>query len=104
MMELIDRNALKKCAYDSEQWYGNRKGFHNQMVVDVEDIDDAPIIDAVPVVCAHWICTDETFNIWRCSSCREEWTLNDGTPKDNNMNYCFNCGSRMDGKDGEHDG
>lgn len=64
-----------------------------------------PSIDSVPVVHGHWICTDETFNIWRCSSCREEWTLNDGTPKDNNMNYCFNCGATMDEqKEGYSDG
>ena len=31
-----------------------------------------------------------------CSACGETWTLIDGTPKDNNMFYCPNCGAQMD--------
>ena len=32
---------------------------------------------------------------WVCSVCGEPWTLIDGTPKENNMNYCPNCGAKM---------
>lgn len=32
-----------------------------------------------------------------CSVCGEEWHLEDGTPQQNNMNFCPRCGSRMDG-------
>ena len=35
---------------------------------------------------------------WVCSVCGEPWTLIDGTPKENNMNFCPNCGSRMRGE------
>lgn len=37
-------------------------------------------------------CDDPTF---RCSVCGEEYELLEGTPIDNGMNYCPNCGSRM---------
>lgn len=35
---------------------------------------------------------------YRCSVCSEEWYLEDGKPKDNNMNFCPRCGARMDGE------
>lgn len=43
---------------------------------------------------------------FECSICGEPWELFAGEPKDNNMNYCPKCGSRMSGtklieKDGE---
>ena len=38
---------------------------------------------------------------YRCSVCNEEWLLNDGKPKDNNMNFCPQCGSRMGGDKNE---
>ena len=37
---------------------------------------------------------------WVCSVCGEPWTLIDGTPKENNMNYCPNCGAKMEVQDG----
>ena len=35
---------------------------------------------------------------WVCSVCGEPWTLIDGTPKENNMNFCPNCGAKMNGE------
>lgn len=29
------------------------------------------------------------------SSCGRSWTLIDGTPKDNSMDYCHGCGARV---------
>lgn len=34
---------------------------------------------------------------YRCSVCGEEWYLEDGTPKQNNMNFCPRCGADMRG-------
>ena len=34
---------------------------------------------------------------YECSNCGEPWFLSAGTPKDNNMNYCPNCGAWMVG-------
>lgn len=36
-----------------------------------------------------------------CSVCGEEWHLEDGTPQQNHMNFCPQCGARMDLKEGE---
>lgn len=33
---------------------------------------------------------------YECSVCGEAWTFIDGTPKDNNANYCPMCGARME--------
>lgn len=57
-----------------------------------------PSADVEPVVHARWICIgDIDENIYECSRCHEIWCLNDGAPKENNMNYCSNCGAKMDG-------
>lgn len=34
---------------------------------------------------------------YECSNCGEPWFLSAGTPKDNNMNFCPNCGADMRG-------
>lgn len=34
---------------------------------------------------------------YRCSVCGEEWHLEDGTPQQNNMNFCPRCGADMSG-------
>ena len=34
---------------------------------------------------------------YECSNCGEPWELMAGTPKDNNMNFCPNCGADMRG-------
>lgn len=44
-----------------------------------------------------WLNGEETFDdsTYICSVCNQPWTLMVGEPKDNNMNYCPNCGSKM---------
>ena len=58
-------------------------------------IDEQPIVEAKPVVHGEWISFDEEANGWQCSRCGNVWQLNSGTPKENNMNFCTNCGARM---------
>lgn len=36
---------------------------------------------------------------FRCSSCQMEFVLLEGTPEDNEYNFCPNCGARMKGGD-----
>ena len=66
-----------------------------------------PTVDAVPVVHGEWIETEMGYDdyAWVCTVCGEPWVLNAGTPSENDMNYCPNCGAKMDGerKDGEHE-
>ena len=46
--------------------------------------------------CGKWILhIDEETNAWECSLCHEVYQLMDGTPEENYMNYCHNCGARM---------
>ena len=32
---------------------------------------------------------------WKCPSCKEYWALMDGTPQDNEYNFCPKCGQAL---------
>lgn len=38
---------------------------------------------------------DDDINTWECSNCKNWWQLTYGTPKDNKMEYCPYCGSKI---------
>ena len=68
--------------------------------------DRIPSADVAPVRHGRWNeespdCLDGD-SVYVCSVCGETWTLIEGTPLDNNMHYCPNCGAKMDG--GKEDG
>ena len=88
-MELIDRKALKNaliplwnCRSDSE--------FANKDVW--REIENAPTIDAVPVVHGEWIeiSDDPLHGLKKCSNCGELSCCL--------ANYCPDCGAKMDGE------
>lgn len=84
-MRLIDADALKLADFQD---------FSNTDVMYA--IDHTPTIGLVKR--GKWTQTsafDEDANIYVCSECDEPWTLINGTPRENNMNYCPNCGARM---------
>jgi hypothetical protein len=82
-MRLIDADKL-------DWWYKGRNIRHV--------IDDAPTVDAVPVVHGRW--SDAGFGElpkhapygWACSACG-------GISFNNEYIYCPNCGAKMDGGD-----
>lgn len=78
---MIDANALGRDAFHIKQW---GKGI--RCVVDWDDIEAAPTVDAVEVVHGRWIWRGGCFH---CSNCK---TSNDHTPA-----YCEGCGAMMDG-------
>ena len=56
-----------------------------------------PTIEATPIRHGHWIDNDDIdFPCYTCSACHCEWVCYDGTPEDNNMRYCPECGAKMD--------
>lgn len=61
-------------------------------------LQNSEMEDVAPVVHAHWIEEDDGWEnpYWTCSHCREPWWLEEGTPEDNNMFFCMNCGAKMD--------
>jgi hypothetical protein len=78
-------------------------GFGNNKYVPLRTIEQAEVVDAVPVVHGYWVFPTviggRTWNIPHCSAC-------DGVPcgTDENTKYCSICGAKMDLKDGENNG
>ncbi len=57
-----------------------------------------PTVDAIPVKHGKWI-ENKGFDgdcYYTCSVCHCDWTTIDGTPTENNMRYCPECGAKMD--------
>lgn len=100
-MRLIDADALKEAMYyeafetdsDMQRWDG---GCWIQYEMFENAINSAPTIDTVKH--GKWQATDDGWDgiYYVCSECGCPWTLIDGTPYDNGMNYCPNCGKKMD--------
>lgn len=85
-MRLIDAEALLEEAWDVDC----RCGY--VQVVDVGSIEEAPTIEAKPVVHAHW--ENEHLNRYGhlchcCSNCGFSASHKD-------KNWCANCGAQMD--------
>lgn len=73
---------------------------NNQKVktIDANDIARFPTIDAAPVKHGKWIENEGLDGdcYYTCSVCHCDWTTIDGTPTENNMRYCPECGAKMD--------
>lgn len=63
-------------------------------------MENAPAVEAVPVVHAMWVEeTDHSYH-WHCSKCKQVWGMTKYF-----MKYCPNCGAKMDGeRKNEQDG
>ena len=86
-MRLIDADAFLERMSRTDRFFGV-----------VFDINDAPTVDAVPVVHGRWLTWEEQFpgrtprkksglGVF-CSACHNH--------ADNMFNYCPNCGAKMD--------
>ena len=62
-------------------------------------MEEAPTADVAEVKRGKWIEKEEVYGdvYYTCSNCNNDWTTIDGTPQENFMNYCPNCGAKMDG-------
>lgn len=61
-------------------------------------VEDMPTADVRENEYGEWMYKPEIYDedTWECSKCGEPWTLNYGTPQENNMNYCPNCGAKIE--------
>lgn len=86
--DLISRKALlERIKEDAPWWWQN---FHSYLIVDM--LKEAPVIEAEPVRHGKW---EDNAYIWKCGSCHKWLLVEDG---DADMNYCPNCGAKMDGR------
>ena len=76
----------------------HNRGFYPAMVSSA--IKNTPTADVVEVRHGEWIEKDDGFGgvYYDCTACGCSWTTIDGTPFDNNMKYCPECGAKMDGE------
>ena len=107
-MRLIDANGLQREYIAERRRTSPMHKYQNRIVVVVraENVDNAPTIDAVPVVHARWV-KDRERNTY-CSHCEKyipavhwhdeyqdyesEWD-----EEIDETEYCPNCGAKMDG-------
>ena len=97
---LIDANTLP--SYILEFNDVNHEERQRMHIVLAQDIDNAPTVDAVPVVHGQWISLTECANAGvYCSVCHKKVWKEDYAwcNRKNKLrsNYCPHCGSKMDG-------
>ena len=91
MSEYICREAALEavckycCEYDSE----STECICNERLAVLK----IPIADVAPVRHGRWV---KRGCKWQCTNCKVLMSI-DGTPKENLLNYCNNCGAKMDG-------
>lgn len=92
MYDLISRKALLEKAWEADTQCGYVQ------VVDVGDIEDAPAVDAAPVVHGRWgeyesFSLTPSMNGCPCSVCKTHFSPSSIIL----MKYCPNCGAKMNG-------
>lgn len=97
MTEYIEREALYEKAY----WHGEHPDVGNPFpdgvdAIDIEDVDAIPAADVAPVRHGRWVHEhiSEGYAWVICSECEaviHKILIN------KRLNYCPNCGSKMDG-------
>ncbi len=97
-MRLGDLDALKS----EFEWLLSQvsEGSKDEMRDVIKRIDNAPTVDAVPVVHGRWIDVPWTYigaKRYMCDQCSDDeyWKKRIVNIKEN---YCPNCGARMDGE------
>lgn len=89
-MRLIDADKLKT---DMHEKAFDGDGGYKIFGVSKKQIEDAPTVDAEPVIHAHWI-ENISEGIIKCSNCAEEWSIINNCCE--TFFYCPHCGAKMD--------
>ena len=82
---LIDVEQAKRATYEEIFWTESEQAVVRHFLAKL------PKADAVEVVHGRW--TDDPY-MWVCDQCHEWLEVTQGTA---DMNYCPNCGAKMDG-------
>jgi len=96
-MELIEKQKAMDCCF-KPQVRPNEEIFNALKMAIRSEISALQSVDAAPVVHGRWIENqgyDDDY-YYTCSVCKCDWTTIDGTPTENNMRYCPECGAKMD--------
>ena len=92
-MRLIDADEVLKYKYTPDDCLYE--------VVEVDDILEAPTVDAAPEVHGRWVKGTSCGTYWNyCSICGGKILKNE-YQQDYFSDYCPFCGARMDGGEGE---
>lgn len=71
---------------------------HGIRIADLCDtFGDIPAADVAPVVHGRW---EKHGSKWQCTNCKVLMSI-DGTPQENLLYYCPNCGAYMTGENNE---
>ena len=90
MIENIVQEALYYCYHEMN---GESRGLMSAK----ELLQKAPAADVEPVRRGKWICVaDYGESEYKCTNCHDVWYLDEGTPIENGMYYCPNCGAKME--------
>ena len=95
MQEYIEREAAKErlriwitdCVLDGD----NDEADCFRSCIDL--LDSIPAADVAEVVHGRW---EKHGSKWQCTGCKVLMSI-DGTPQENLLYYCPNCGGKMDG-------
>ena len=85
------------CSADQRKSYPNVPQFMEALGMALSALRSVSREQAEKVWRGEWQYHPEDYDelTWTCSRCGEVWTLIDGTPDDNNMDFCPACGSPM---------
>ena len=95
-LDLIDRNALMK---NKTVLWDEALGYSDCVLV--EDIDNAPTVDAVEVVHGRWVWISDS--VVSCSQCNRDFYSDDDVNAGITWFYCPNCGADMRERETEDD-
>lgn len=97
-MRLIDADALiKKLAETGSKLAFNDRAVFLVVSMLIANPSEIPTVDAEPVHHAKWL-VNEKMRWIICSACLSHIPVVAGWCMDAHINYCPNCGARMDGE------
>ena len=97
MAEYIEREAvLAKCREIAACEWNHRASpvsWADAYEQFAEDVEEITVADVAPIRHGRWVKRGDK---WQCTHCKVLMSIA-GTPKENMLNYCPNCGAKMDG-------